>query len=369
MALGAQPSAWVTPAQAQNSTVITPTPGQGTGPQLNLAGINCSGQSIKVNFVLTQVPDGASAPGSVSYTLNGDKRSAALTKTAGKTAQYSDTIPESAQPTDSIYTVSSATATVTVSGGTLTASLRNPGTFTVKCRRPRADNGNGSGNGGGACQAGPVRETVGPGGQVQLSTCQWTLIIPAGALPNGGTVVLAQLSPAVSTPPRAGEAFFGQHIEVTLLDGQGNIVPQPQFTTPVVLCVGYSADDLVRVGNVEGFVIELFDTATASWRALPTTLDPANNSVCAALPHFSLYALASRGQGAASAPQGNPTPTATPVAVEPTPAIAGVQSNIPASLPNTGEQGGQEVPVWVWVLIGLTIGFGTAVLVTWRLKA
>ncbi|MBK9713275.1 MAG: hypothetical protein IPO81_18465 [Kouleothrix sp.] len=338
LALGAQPSAWATPSQSPPAgTVPTRTPNP--GPRLNLSEVKCSNQSISIEFVAVQLPDSVTDYGTVTYVVNGQSGTAAFSKRTGGVAHYLGTIATPAP--DDRYSVTSASVTLATSGGPITLSLSNPGTFTVKnCKKTATVVGR--------CDE-PLRHTLTPGSAVQLIACQWSVALGPGGLKAAGMLEIKLISPAVSRPPNAGDSFFGQHVEVTLFDSQGNAVPHPTLDTPIVLCALYTADDLARVKSAASFAIQTFDVATATWVALPTTLDAASNQACTTLPHLSLFALSA--------------PRSALVGAAPS---AGV---VPASLPHTGGQVEWAIPAWMWLAIGLLLGAGAALAARRQLSA
>jgi hypothetical protein len=337
-ALGAQPSAWATPSQAPLAqTVPTRTPG--AGPRLTLADVRCSGQDVRVEFLLVGVPSDVTDYGFVTYVVNNQNRTAAFDQLTGNVARYVDIIPAAQVPGNDTYDITAGTVTVTTTSGQVSATLSNPRTATVACRRPQSPSPQ-------PCSVGPIREAAGPNTSVQLVGCQWSLTVGGNALGRTGSLELMQVSPAASFAANAGDSFFGQHVELTFFDEQGNPVAQPNFANPVQLCAIYTADDLVRVGRPSSFVIQTFDVATQRWVALPTTPDPVNSRVCAMLPHFSRYALAAKVQQQAS-----------PV---------GGQAAQPGSLPVTGAFADLTIPGWLWLAIGLSIGVGVALVVRRR---
>jgi hypothetical protein len=340
-ALGAQPSAWATPSQAPAAqTVPTRTPGSAPGPRLGLADVHCSGEDVRVEFLLNQLPSDVTDFGAVTYVVNGQTRTASFDRLTGGVAHYVGTIPAAEASDNGSYDITAATVTITTSGGQITATLSNPRTATAACRRPQPQRPSQQ-----PCSVGPIREAVGPSTAVQLASCQWSLAVAGNALGRNGTIELTQVSPAVSFGANPGDSFFGQHVELTFFDQAGNPVAQPSFAGTVQLCASYTADDLARVGRPSTFVIQTFDVAARRWVALPTTPDPANSRVCATLPHLSRYALAAR---------------------LPQPAATGVQPVRPGNLPVTGGFADLTIPGWLWLLTGLSVGVGVALVVRRR---
>jgi hypothetical protein len=317
------------PARA-GQTVPTRTP----GPRLNLGEIRCDGQDVRVEFVAVQLPNGVDDYGAVSYTINGQTRTAKFEKRTGAVAHYVDLIPPAEQASDGVYEVTTANVVITASGKPITLTLNYPGARTAICQRPPAGR-----DGEQPCSKDPVREAVEPGGQLRLFTCHWSLTLTSNALAIRGALEMTALSPDGSFPPNAGDLFFGQHVDLTLFDAQGNAIHQPVFANPVELCVAYSAADADRAGRTSAFVIQTYDVGLSRWVALPTRLDAANSTVCAALPHLSRFALAAKSQAV-----------------------------LPASLPVTGGSVDLGIPGWIWLMIGLTMGGGLALLLRWRLN-
>jgi hypothetical protein len=359
LTLGAQQSAWATPSQSPAAqTVPTRTPNSAPGPRINLNAIRCDDGNVRIEFIVVQLPDGVTDYGAISYVVNGQTRTAAFSGLNGVNARYADVIPPAQQASNGVYSISSATLTLTLSGGTATATLTNPGARTAECRQPPSQ-----GLSEQQCSVGPIREAVAPGTVAQLLACQWSLAISGDDLGIRGVIELTQVSPAVSNSANAGDTFFGQHVDLTLFDDQGRPITQPSFAKPVELCAIYTADDLVRVGSPSRFVIQVFDPATSRWVALRTTPDPTNNRVCAQLPHFSRYALVARVQ------QPPPSSAQPPANIPTRVPSAGVQVAQPGNLPKTGGLANITVPAWLWLVIGLTVGSGLALVLRRRLNA
>jgi len=172
-----------------------------------------------------------------------------------------------------------------------------------------------------------VRQAVDGNTSITLLNCPWSLVIAPGDIGSPGTLEVKLINARASQPANAGERFFGPHVELTLFDTNGQPIANPAFVHPVTLCFNYDANDLAILGDPTQFAIELFNTSTQQWDRLTSILDTANSLVCTTLPHLSLYALAAR----------------VPV---------------PGALPRTGAPSDPSLPIWIWALLALGLGFG-----------
>jgi len=336
--------------------VPTKTPASGPGPRLNLSQIRCSGQDVQVDFVIVQLPDNVSDYGTVSYVVNGQNRTAAFSKRTGGVAHYLDSIPPAAQAPDGGYDVTAATVTLVVGGQPLTVTLENPNKFTVICKTSKPPKSSNT-----SCPDGGSRENIGPGVERTISSCPWWIHVDADDFSTNGALEIAPIAPGAAPPPSGGELFVGRQIEVTLFDQDGKPVTPPTFSKTIQLCYNYSAKELAQAGAATNLSIQTYDTAASQWVVLPTTLDSANRIICTELPHLSMFGLAAK-TGAPAAPQ-VAAPAVPQVAA---PVAAAAPGVVPSVLPNTGANEDEAIPVWMWILIGMTLGIGGA-LGGWRL--
>lgn len=347
--VGASGPAWATSAQPQ-STIPTITPGNSPNPQLSLGELRCAGQTVRVEFVVSQLPDNVTSFGSVSYVVNGQNRSASFTKRSGSVGYYSDTIPPPAQSANGAYDITSASVTITVNGGlTFSPALRNPNQFTLVCRTtgrsstptptPAATAQD--------CSKLVNGALVGSNGEAQLFSGPWRLDLALINCQLPGHFEIKLLAPG-AVPGLGGSSFFvGAQVEVTFFDANGQPVSQPPVVSAMRLCFAAAADDLTRAGGAANVALQTFDTASGQWTTLAT--GATNGVICAQLPHLSLFAVTARDQAAA------PPVVVAPPASAP-PVVAGSNGVVPSQLPNTGATNERLVPIWLWALIGLLLG-------------
>jgi len=305
-----------------------------------------------------------SAYGTVAYVVNGQTRSAAFDRRTGNTARYLDTIPAAQVATNGIYSVSSASVTVTYAAGTLTLSLNNPGSFIARCGGPsNAPGGGNSGSGGNSgdtqptaqpasptptqqvpdqvaqlCADGAPEGEVGPNVNATIVNCPWIVIVTGDDSPTQGRIGIRALAPNNLPPPNSGDSFSGPLANIVFIDASGNLVAHPTFANPIEICYAYAAADLARVGNnPAGLAMQFYDEGSATWITLPTAPNSAAGRICATVNHLTKYAVA-------------------------------IHQQVPASLPNTGADDAQ-LGVWIWSAIVLTLLAGATLLLLARRPA
>jgi hypothetical protein len=362
LVFGANRPAWATPAQAPFGQTVTVTPGGAPGPRLTINQLRCSGENVVVEFIVRQLPDNTTGFGSVSYTVNGQNRTANFDQRTGGDAGYVDSIPRSAQPSNNAYEISAASVDLTVGAQTITVGLENPNRFTVVCRQES--------NSSDDCPELGDGNSVGPGAEAELRLSPWRLRIRVIKCDSKGRFELKLISPGDAPGPNAGEVFAPWLIEITYFNNEGKMVSNPTFTGSMTLCYDYSAADVAQAGGVGNLTIQTYDPAQAKWVALATTVE-ANSSICTELSHLSTYAVA----------MPNPaqiTPAAAPVSNPPNtqPAVAPAVSNapqtpgaVPRALPKTGAPSESLVPFWLWALIGLLIGMACTIFAWGNVRA
>lgn len=191
----------------------------------------------------------------------------------------------------------------------------------------------------------PVRIGSNPQNGDPTANCPWSLDFPPEVFADGRTIEMTLVDPNSAPPPNPGDVLLGFLIDIKLFDRNGNLVPNPTFSTPFTLCYAYTSNDLALVGNdPTRMVFQFYDITLARWVAIPTTLDPAGGQVCGQVGHLTLFAVAGKA-GVRTAP-----PVAGPVQ-------PGAR---PVSLPNTATPEAPLIAPWFWALLVLVLGAGVA---------
>jgi hypothetical protein len=198
---------------------------------------------------------------------------------------------------------------------------------------------------------GAVREVVAPGLTAVVTAGGATILIPADALAQPGTLQVWVVA-TPDLPPVPDNASFtlqGQAVEIMLFDQNGQPVANPTFTNPIQVCLAFLPDALAQAGS-ESLVVRLYNTAAAAWMSLPTTVDAAAGRACGATMHLSLFGLtAERTQGGvvavSDASQAAASQAAAPQAAE------------PAALPATSGPESMTPPWWLLVTVAV-VGVG-----------
>ncbi len=112
--------------------------------------------------------------------------------------------------------------------------------------------------------------------------------IPAGALQHAATLEIRPLSEA---PPMPSDWLDLQHAaEITLsLSPPPPLSPWPE----AYVCYHYTAEDLIRAGGYpQNLFLAIYEPATRKWQSLATIAQPAQGTILARAPHFSIYGVA-----------------------------------------------------------------------------
>jgi len=143
--------------------------------------------------------------------------------------------------------------------------------------------------------AGATTQAVTPGIPTTVTSGATTLVLPADALREPGTLVVRSVAPDTLRTVSAGFSFLGKLAEIIFYDAQGNPIEPPTFANPILVCFDYSADDLAKAGGQpDNFLVQFYDTNAQKWVALPTRPEPARGHACGSVSHLALFALAAR---------------------------------------------------------------------------
>jgi len=164
----------------------------------------------------------------------------------------------------------------------------------------RSSGSGGSGGGGGGGSSAPSSATGAvavSGGSVSLAQSAGSPSVkftaPAGALGAAATITIAKVSSASSSyvPPAATAGLFmvgGNVFQVTAVSGANQIT---NFAKPVTLTFTY-ADAQIPAGVPEANLkIYYYDTIAKTWVAVASTVDPATNTITAAVNHLTQFAI------------------------------------------------------------------------------
>ncbi len=107
---------------------------QGT-MQLRLNSITCSGQTVRAIFVVTNAPPASQINnyGSVSYTANGQTRTASFSGRSGNDLFYVDTQVVGPSVSSATVNVTAGSVTLMLNSGSVTLNLSNPGPVVITC--------------------------------------------------------------------------------------------------------------------------------------------------------------------------------------------------------------------------------------------
>lgn len=353
LVFGANRPAWATPAQGERGQTVTITPAPFPDVRLTLGQINCSSNDPRVEFTVRGLPTtGVTDFGSVSYVVNGQTRTASFDRRSGTNARYRDTIPRSQQPSNNVYNITSGTVTLTISGQSVTATLENPNSFTVRCRR--------SSNADDNCPRLSNDDVIGPDSEGDDGRGEWSLHVRVIKCITRGKFDLR----LVGAPgPNSGEQFAGSQIEVLFLDEKGQPLSQPTFTGSMTLCFAYAGAE-----GAVGLTMQTFDPAQGRWVALATSAG--GGSICAVLPHLSTYAVTLRVPAQATPPAAAPGVGSPTGGTGGTGSVGGVAAPIsprapgvvPSALPRTGTAGA-GISLWLWLALGAALSATGALLV------
>lgn len=143
-----------------------------------------------------------------------------------------------------------------------------------------------------------VTAAVAPGAAVKLSLPggEATVFIPADAVTGEGSVALALREPDLF--PESGEqAAWRRPVIVNLefYDRAGNLVIQPAFANPIVVCFALGGAEWERyMEDPAAHRIQYYDDQSGppAWVSLPTRIDTENRQLCGDISHLTLIALA-----------------------------------------------------------------------------
>jgi LPXTG-site transpeptidase (sortase) family protein len=113
----------------------------------------------------------------------------------------------------------------------------------------------------------------------------WSLIIPAGTIPNGSLVYIVNLDtsrPAITAPLHELKRMAGISI-------QGPAGPLTSFTNPLQVCYHYSSSDLSAGFVPSSGVIATSDSNGTNWTMLQTSLNSDAHQICANASHLSYF--------------------------------------------------------------------------------
>ncbi|MEM7028127.1 MAG: hypothetical protein AAF629_00945 [Chloroflexota bacterium] len=122
-----------------------------------------------------------------------------------------------------------------------------------------------------------------------------TLIVPPAALPANA----AEVRYVPRTTPPAGSSyhfpFAGVGFSLELLDGTGNLIPNPSFHPPLFLTLSYDDVNLpfnATGANEDKLMVYVLDESTGLWQDVPViSRDTVGNTITVYLSHFTDYAL------------------------------------------------------------------------------
>jgi len=153
----------------------------------------------------------------------------------------------------------------------------------------------GVGGGGGAPPTVPGEGTVTPseGGTVSAASTEGggvTVMVPPNAVVDDTTITITPIGTAqslVGSPP-AGSFMVGGYVYRISATSDGEAVTT--FSAAVTLTFTYT--DAQASGLDEStLVVYRWDTSTSQWVALPSTVNPATNTVTATTAQFSYFAI------------------------------------------------------------------------------
>jgi hypothetical protein len=340
LVFGANRPAWATPAQNERGQTVTITPAPFPDVRLTLGQVNCSSSDVRIEFTVRQLPTtGVTSYGSVSYVVNGQTRTASFDRKGGTNARYRDTITRSQQASNNVYNITSGTVTLTISGQPVTATLENPNSFTVRCRRSSGDDDK--------CPRLSNDDVIGPDNEGTDGRGEWSLRVRVIKCITRGKF---QLQLVGAPGPNSGDQFAGSQIEVNFLDDNGQPLSQPTFSGSMTLCFAYAGAE-----GAVGLTMQTFDPAQGRW--VPLATSAGGGSICAVLPHLSTYAVTLRVPAQATPPSAAPG-AGSPAVGGGTGAVAAPSAPrapgvVPSALPRTGDTGAPSL--WLWLALGAAL--------------
>ncbi|HLD93088.1 MAG TPA: LysM peptidoglycan-binding domain-containing protein [Anaerolineales bacterium] len=132
---------------------------------------------------------------------------------------------------------------------------------------------------------------VGSSGGV-FACAQWTITIPAGAVPDGGTLHCGGFNPTVAPPVPGGFQLLRRTININLYNERGSWITS--FNPPLTLCLTYTDAHLVTAGGTPNNLIIQTAPISGAWSALATTINPTTRQACASVNHLTLFDLSVR---------------------------------------------------------------------------
>ncbi|MBX5476836.1 MAG: S8 family serine peptidase [Clostridia bacterium] len=183
-----------------------------------------------------------------------------------------------------------------------------PGTVTVQAPAPPSSGGGGGGGGGGGVTP-PGPQT--PSGSATIRADQrttvtsadsgLTVVVPAGAAPDGSTITVSQLSPKDQPAPGAGMVMIdGQTYEIDVKDASGGAIHA--FDRPLHLSFAVDGSSLPEGAELSDLQILYWDTDLKVWVPVPTTVDPVAGTVSADVTHLTVFTVAVASGASARVP-------------------------------------------------------------------
>ena len=234
-------------------------------------------------------------------------------------------------PTNSSFTITSATRDVTTTGQTVNAAVNNTcsssnvATVTVSSTSvvetvvftPTASacvysSGGGGGGGGGGgppgtttpaastptTTNGTVNSTPEAGGNTSFTpsdsaTPAINVSLPVGAVSSVTTVSVTNTSLSsanivVGVSSAGGTSIIGSPYQISATSGSGSVT---NFNSAVTLTFTYTDGQLPAGANAADLVVMYFNTATNAWVVLPTTVNASTHTITTSTTHFTVFAV------------------------------------------------------------------------------
>lgn len=125
--------------------------------------------------------------------------------------------------------------------------------------------------------SGTATATTSDGGTITVS-------VPVGAVTNSSSISIAPSSASSAPAPTSGLFMVGNNVfEI-------NSTGDTEFNQDITLTFSYS-DDQVSGLDEGSLAVHWYNTETGSWEQLPSTVDPATNTVTATTNHLTTFAV------------------------------------------------------------------------------
>src|SRR3989338_3601443 len=202
-------------------------------------------------------------------------------------------------PTNSSFTITSATRDVTTTGQTVNAAVNttcsssNVATVTVSstsvvetvvftptasaCVYSSGGGGGGGGGGGAAATTTPATSTP--------TTTNGTVNSTPEA---GGNTRLSSANIVVGVSSAGGTSIIGSPYQISATSGSGSVT---NFNSAVTLTFTYTDGQLPAGANAADLVVMYFNTATNAWVVLPTTVNASTHTITTSTTHFTVFAV------------------------------------------------------------------------------